>query len=154
MTTKTLTARLGEDEVGQTNVSIVPGQTLKLEVSNFDGQCLYIALDGQQVVKTNIAPESIRPSNDEAQISLGAQSGNVEISRLQIKRDIHYLPWNRESRPIQNPEKDSSFPSQYRLEDDEYFVLGDNVWLSIDSRNWTRPGIKQSSILGRVQTSE
>jgi hypothetical protein len=32
----------------------------------------------------------------------------------------------------------------------EYFVLGDNVPLSEDSRHWTEPGLPRKLLLGKV----
>lgn len=39
---------------------------------------------------------------------------------------------------------------EYILGPDEYFVLGDNSLVSVDSRTWEPPGIPANSICGRV----
>ena len=40
-------------------------------------------------------------------------------------------------------------PAQYRLAADEYFLLGDNPAVSVDSRTWKPPGISPKSFIGK-----
>ena len=57
------------------------------------------------------------------------------LGPIQIYRDIYYF---------------SNHHSQFTLADDEYLLLGDNVPISIDSRHWHEPTIRQQQIIGTL----
>lgn len=64
-----------------------------------------------------------------------------KITSLKVWRDVYYL----------NPST-LVVPKSHQLDDDEYYVLGDNSPISIDSRHWREDGTSLSStdILGRA----
>ncbi len=73
--------------------------------------------------------------------AIAADGLSVVIRRLQVFRDVYYL----------DPEglgRDWSAPAP--VGGDEVLVLGDNVPISRDSRQWERPGVPGDQILGRV----
>jgi signal peptidase I len=65
-------------------------------------------------------------------------SGELEISHVAIYRDIYYL-----SRWYGHGSRDGHATQGHplKLNDDEFFVLGDNSPLSADGRWWDKPGI-------------
>lgn len=74
---------------------------------------------------------------------IAADGLSVIIRRLQVFRDVHYLD-------PQGLGRNWSAPAP--LGGDEVLVLGDNVPISRDSRQWERPGVPGDRILGRVLT--
>jgi signal peptidase I len=74
-------------------------------------------------------------------VAIGAMGGRVEISKLRLLRDIHYLP-------ASNPDS----PRTWRLERDEWFVLGDNAAASTDSREWSAGSVRTRHFVGEVHS--
>ena len=92
----------------------------KLSVHNFDGH-LMVSIDDIQVARIPTIPD---PSG-KVSIAIGARIGDLSIDRCRIYRDLHYLRAN--SRQLE------AF-DECTLKDDEFYVLGDNSPVSIDSR--------------------
>jgi signal peptidase I len=76
-------------------------------------------------------------------LAIGVSDLGIEISDLRVYRDIDY------SRPARvNPRWGYGKP--VNLGKNEYFVVGDNSEVSIDSRSWSDgPGIPASLLVGR-----
>jgi hypothetical protein len=74
-------------------------------------------------------------------LGIAADGLSLAIRRLQVFRDLHYLD-------PQDSGRDWSAPAP--LGNDEALVLGDNVPISRDSRQWKRPGVPGDRILGPV----
>lgn len=67
-------------------------------------------------------------------------TGQLTLFHVSIFRDIHYLTNSPDGSPILRAGKDDPFT----LEDDQFFVLGDNSPASLDARWWDAPGVGNS----------
>jgi len=115
-----------------------------IEVSNFDRQLQISHNHETRYQQTFPAGNTPNPKPIDAapsvQIRLGASKGNVQLSHLRIFRDLFYYCETTD-------EADDAF--KFELATDQYFVLGDNVPISVDSRIFGP--ISRSSIVGLVQ---
>lgn len=71
-------------------------------------------------------------------LGLGAAGAKVAFDRIRIHRDIHYVGGDGPLDP----------PRTYVLDDESYFVLGDNSPESSDSRAWPDPRVPRDNVLG------
>ncbi len=96
----------------------------ELLLSLFDRQVL-LAVDGRERLVHALAEtgEPLRPTS--RPLAIGSHGLKVEITRLQVWRDIYYMASRRAA------------ATEVTLRPDEYFVLGDNSPISRDSRPWT-----------------
>ena len=69
-------------------------------------------------------------------LQLGAAGESLEVSRVQLWRDVHYL---------------SNGATLLKSGPNEVILLGDNSIVSRDSRNWPKPGVNKSQIIGLVE---
>jgi hypothetical protein len=77
--------------------------------------------------------------------AIGARSGGVEVRELKIWRDRHWL----------HPAADGrDWKSSQPLGKDEYFVMGDNPAVSVDSRHWPARSVTVGTIRGVVAEGE
>lgn len=120
-----------------------------LEVSTFDSQ-LTVALDQQELLTLNLdtdeSGESGRNSGeassrreDLSPVWLGAAGGRVEVTELKLFRDVHYT----------SSENGHATARPLKLGADEFFVLGDNSPVSLDSRGWKAPAVPRHLLVGR-----
>ena len=110
-------------------------EAIELEMSLIDRQVL-VAVNGE----TAFAPWTLMPRDEEAPASrqpvrVGARGLAVQVDRLQLYRDVYYT------------NKGSAKP--FQLEDDEYYVLGDNSPLSYDSRSWPDGAVQEHLLVGK-----
>ncbi|HEY2148265.1 MAG TPA: S26 family signal peptidase [Pirellulales bacterium] len=100
-------------------------QPSELLLSLFDRQVL-LAIDGRERLVFALAGtgEPLRPTS--TPLAIGSRGLKVEITRLQVWRDIYYTASRR-----------AAATEAVTLRPDEYFVLGDNSPISRDSRSWT-----------------
>lgn len=99
-------------------------RSTELLLSTFDRQVL-LALDGQVVLTYWLAPaEEIVPNS--RPLAIGSDGIAIDIERLQVMRNVYYTPPRR-----------LGAATTWQLKSDEYFVLGDNSPVSVDSRTWT-----------------
>jgi type IV secretory pathway protease TraF len=83
--------------------------------------------------------DSAVATRNDARVAIGAGVGTVSVSGLCLARDIHYS----------GPPGVSDWEAPQPLTAEQWFVLGDNVSVSVDSRRWS--SIEASSILGPVR---
>ena len=112
-----------------------------IEMSTMDRQVL-VAIEG----KTVFAPWSIPPSADSISIPaprrhirFGARSLSLHVDSINLYRDVYYTGVNARN-GVDQP---------YPLGNDEYFFLGDNSPVSLDSRSWANAVVKRGLLLGK-----
>lgn len=108
-------------------------KSLKIEFSTFDGQ-LKLALNEKLILDEPL--ESRTEATGNRVFEVAGSQGKVQLHRIRIWRDVFY-----------EPEKVNSF----LVPADSYFLLGDNVAVSVDSRHWQPPFISANKILGTVE---
>jgi signal peptidase I len=113
---------------------------IDVELSLCDQQ-VFIVVRGFTVIRRPYR----RPSTDRGEVNhplaIGDIDGRLELSRLRVWRDIHYLEPLGTGRPWQ---ADAALTAK------SYGLLGDNPPVSIDSRQWQPPGIPRQDLLGCV----
>ena len=70
---------------------------------------------------------------DLAPVGIEARGADVQVNRLRVLRDVHYIFLRNKVQPMAAGDDDRS---KFVLAPDEYFMLGDNSAASADSRLW------------------
>jgi hypothetical protein len=113
-------------------------QSASVVWSTFD-QHLVLAVNGEPLLESAL-PDAGPALNPDARRSpearIGASNLRVSLSHVKLYRDIYYTPPDN---PV----------AEYQLGRGEYFVLGDNSPVSIDSRHWDRPGVPLEALIGK-----
>ncbi len=120
-----------------------------VEMSLFDRQILF-ALDGEVVIQQPLAPlpSTVKNLSDSAKnvadddgepVKFGARDLRVSVSELTLYRDVYYT--RGDSR--------HGITEPYRLQADEYFFLGDNSPVSLDSRSWMDAVVRDNMLIGK-----
>ena len=118
-----------------------------VEMSLFDRQLLF-ALDGEVVFQRPLKPltRSVKNVGDAAKDSPGTEPAKfgvrdlqVSVSGLTLYRDVYYTRGD-ERHAILEP---------HRLGQDEYFFLGDNSPVSLDSRSWLDAVVRDNMLIGK-----
>lgn len=116
-------------------------QPIKVEMSVFDQQVL-LAINNVLVFE----PYAYRVDETPFQlartpIAVAASGAPLTLLRQRVYRDLYYRP---------GPSSDGQEQErEYHLGPDEYFVLGDNSLVSIDSRHWPAGSVTRSLLIGR-----
>lgn len=114
-------------------------QAVTVEMSLIDRQVL-LAIDGQLVYQPLFYSESTKPRKAIREpLRFGANGGHLRISNLKLYRDIHYSR-GKALHGVDEP---------YQLDDQSYFVLGDNSPVSLDSRSWSEGNVDRKYLLGK-----
>jgi signal peptidase I len=87
-----------------------------------------VFLDGK-LIEPDALKSSKRLANHSVPIEIRSSGGQVELADLTAYRDTYYASLNEEYGIAEPMEP-------VKLKDDEIFVLGDNVPVSVDSRHW------------------
>jgi signal peptidase I len=115
------------------------GRPLHLEVSLFDRQAL-VTLNGQLPFEPWPFPQSPGPASPSTSpVRFGARGLNVAVSEVKLFRDVFYT----RGRGVNGIEE------AYQLGDNEYFVLGDNSPVSLDSRSWSDGALSGRLFIGK-----
>ncbi len=72
-------------------------------------------------------------------IRFGSTGGAFRVRSLRLFRDVHYL----------SEAGQHATDQPHQLESDEFFFLGDNSPVSLDSRGWKHPAVKRHLLVGR-----
>lgn len=98
--------------------------------------------DGRSETTGSSTSDSADGLDSESQLSpvgFGARHGRVSVESVVLYRDVHYTTENHRhatERPL-------------TLGDDEFFFLGDNSPVSLDSRGWVDPVVPRRLLVGR-----
>jgi len=114
------------------------GRSVELVLSTFDQQVL-LAIDGRVELAFDYRRSDgpLRPVS--RPLAIGANDLEVTIQRLQVYRDIYYTPSTHPANTLAR-----------QLGPDEYFILGDNSPISVDSRSWMGgETVRGSQFVGR-----
>ena len=119
--------------------NIAAGVPVELECGILDQQ-VFLTVNDQLVIWQRYEPSLAvdrTPRSDPLQIGV-LSPGSVTVTNLKVFRDIYYLA------------RAGSADTETKLAADEYFLIGDNVPLSRDSRHWPVPGVGRKRLLGKV----
>lgn len=131
----------GEARVISEKANVVAGQKVVCQISNIDHQLL-VGVNGQvlESLSTADSPGSIQP----AELLVGARTTAGESNlRIRLWRDLYYFSREPKENLIQRQQSQAKSEAGY-------FLVGDNVPVSGDSRQWMQPSVPRGQILGRV----
>ena len=115
-----------------------------LEMSLFDRQIL-VAVDGKTIFSQKLplrTNEGLAVGNAESgpvAVRFGASDLQVSVRDLMLYRDVYYTRGDA-THGVKEP---------HQLGDAEYFFLGDNSPVSLDSRSWPDPVVQDHMLLGK-----
>lgn len=119
-----------------------------IEMSLFDRQLLF-AMDGNVIFQRSLEPlppliknsdGTTRTSKlDTVPVRFGARDLHVSVTKLTLYRDVYYTRGDGRH----------GITEAYRLGADEYFFLGDNSPVSLDSRSWPDAVVRDSMLIGK-----
>ena len=115
-----------------------------LEMSLFDRQLL-VAIEGKTIffqnlpLRTNETLADDNSANSPVPVRFGAVDLHVSVRDLMLYRDVYYTRGDARH-GVKEP---------HQLGDDEYFFLGDNSPVSLDSRSWPDAVVQDHMLLGK-----
>jgi len=102
-------------------------------------QRVLAAINGTELVAWSCPLNDSTEDADGPPLAIGAHGVQIRMRHPRILRDLHYL----------GPRGESNWTAPAPLGPDEFFVVGDNVPVSRDSRHWG--AIQHDAILGSVR---
>jgi signal peptidase I len=112
---------------------------VEIVLSTFDRRLLF-AIDGRRQLIFDDDRSSAPPKPVSRPFAIAANRLAIAIERLRVLRDVYYTP-----------PTDTRQALSRQLGPDEYFVLGDNSPISVDSRSWMGgQTVPSGSLVGRV----
>ncbi len=108
-------------------------------VSVFDGQ-LVVGVDAKPIGEPILLPVSSEAPPApwvERVARLGVRGIELTVRNIRVFRDVYYTP------------KNNTDGKKFPLGNAEYFVLGDNSPVSVDSRCWESPGVPERTLIGK-----
>lgn len=114
-------------------------ESMQAEMSIMDRQVLF-AIDGQLIYQPLLFSQSAEPRQViRTPVRFGASGGHFTVTDLKLYRDIHYTR-GKGLHGVEEP---------YQLDQQSYFVLGDNSPVSLDSRSWADGKVDHKYLLGK-----
>ena len=112
-------------------------------ISNIDQQII-VAVGKKQVCSIDLAEHG---SDDPVELLLSLRPSNpVDLKRVRLWRDAYYFSSVSREELLQRQAGATGTEG--------YFVVGDNLPVSQDSRFWPRPRVKTTDILGIVDIGQ
>lgn len=96
------------------------------------------AVEPDFAVAGRVPPIAPAPTYD-SPVRIGVLNGTVRVDSLRLYRDVHYT-----AEAGQHATRDP-----LKLGDDEFFMLGDNSPVSLDSRSWPDPVVPRHLLIGK-----
>jgi signal peptidase I len=117
----------------------IGSKPVRLEMSVMDRQVL-CAVEGKLLYQPLLFSGSTKPRTEIREpLRFGAQGARVAVAGLKLFRDIHYTR-GKGIHGVDEP---------YELDQQSYFVLGDNSPVSLDSRSWADAKVDRKYLLGK-----
>lgn len=116
--------------------TIGAADNLLIEFSIFD-RTVCLAINGEEVISPFEDEQIAERQAVYRPFKIGAAGITCAVERLELYRDIYYT------------QKSESGEQIFRTESDEFFVLGDNSPVSVDSRVWEDPAVPRSNLIGK-----
>ena len=101
----------------------------------------YSSSDGNSLWQRPYTPAARPLQPTSRPLGVGATGGAAEIRELSVYRDLYLLDATG---------RHDDLTMEQPLGKDEYFAIGDNVPVSVDSRHWAEPGLPRTNLIGRV----
>ncbi len=112
---------------------------ITVAMSLFDQQVV-LAIDDEPVFPAYpVQMDRLETVTGRCPVRLGGKGLDLVVSELQLYRDIYYTG-GKGRHGVHEP---------HQLADDEYFMLGDNSPVSLDSRSWGTAAVKRDQLLGK-----
>lgn len=113
------------------------GAPFTLTVSSFDRQVTIAINDAPVCAPLELTADLGEASPLRRPVRFGARGLDLSVEHVVLYRDVYYTPVAERKDQI------------YQLGPDEYFMLGDNSPVSVDSRHWTRAGVPAAMLIGK-----